>query len=441
MNSKNNPSLFQSLHGFNFNLFFTLVLVSLIPLVYKTVRIHFLGDFPSDWGINIASQIAWLNVLYEVVQEALILPAFYLLGQAVHKKEDFDNRIKTGLVSVFVIFFVFSIAVSLFVDSLLLIMGQDASLLKASATYIRFESLAILLSVLYKFICFVFILRDEQKQLIWLLVLQMVSSVFCDTVFVNQQPYSLGLGVNGIALTNIVVNTILLGFGLHLLVKGKVISLRLKGLYFGWQKEWLKVGSFSGLESLIRNIAFLFMILRMVNVISEQGNFWVANSFIWGWLLLPVLALGELIKRNTGEAPEKTREMLPAYLFLTGCMVGCWVITIPAWKPFLVHAMNVNEPDKIYSVILISLGFYVSFAFNNVVDSIFYGLGRTDLMLVQSVIINSIYYGSSYVAYLAGQFHPTLTSIAVLFGAGIAMDSILTVGMYVYLEKKKYYIH
>ena len=116
---------------------------------------------------------------------------------------------------------------------------------------------------------------------------------------------------------------------------------------------------------------------------------------------------------------------------------ACWVITIPVWKPFLVHVMNVNEPDKIYSVILISLGFYVAFAFNNVIDSIFYGLGRTDLMLVQSVVINSVYYGGTYVAYLAGYFQPTLTGIAVLFGGGIAIDSIITFGMYIYLETKR----
>ncbi|BCS97569.1 hypothetical protein DSLASN_32010 [Desulfoluna limicola] len=435
MSSKKNLSILQMFYSLNLRLFFTLVLVSLIPLVYKTIRIHFLGDYPSDWGVNIASQVAWLNVLYEVIQEALILPVFYVLGQAVHDKRDFDNRIKTGFVSVFGVFFVFSVLVILFVKPLLFLMDQKASLIQSSALYIRLESVAILISVLYKFILFVFILRDEKTQLLWLLVLQTVLSVFCDTVFVSQQAFSLGLGVNGIAVTNIIVNTILLGVSVHLLLKDNVMSLQLKGMNFDWQKEWFKVGSFSGLESLIRNVAFLVMILRMVNVISEQGNFWVANSFIWGWLLLPVLALGELIKRNTGEAPDKTRELLPAYLFLTGCMVIFWVISIPAWKPFLVHVMNVNEPDKIYSVILISIGFYVAFAFNNVIDSIFYGLGRTDLMLVQSVVINSIYYGGAYIAYTLGYFQPTLNSIAILFGGGIAMDSIITFGMYLYLEK------
>lgn len=436
MNSKKNLPILQSFHGINLKLFFTLILVSLIPLIYKTVRIYFLGDLPSDWGVNIASQIAWLNVLYEVVQEALLLPVFYVLGQAVYDKGEFGNRIMTGLISVLVIFLTFSVVVILLVEPLLVMMDQKASLVLASATYIRLESVAILISVLYKFICFVFILRDERRQLIWLLVVQTALSVFCDTFFVGQRSFSLGLGVNGIAVTNIVVNTILFGVGFYMLAgDGGVITLRFKGLDFTWQKKWMKVGSFSGLESFIRNAAFLYMILRMVNTISEQGSFWVANSFIWGWLLLPIFALGELVKRNTGEAPERTRGLLPAYFLIVGGIVVCWLVTMPAWKFFLAYVMNVKEPDKLASVVFISVGFYVAFAFNHVIDCIFYGLGRTDLMLVQSVVINSIYYGGAYLACMTGFFQPTLTSIAVLFGGGIAMDAVITFGLYYYLEK------
>ena len=63
----------------------------------------------------------------------------------------------------------------------------------------------------------------------------------------------------------------------------------------------IRKGGISGLESLVRNLAFMLMIVRMVNVVGEQGTFWVANNFIWGWLLLPVLQLGELIKADVGE--------------------------------------------------------------------------------------------------------------------------------------------
>ena len=63
-------------------------------------------------------------------------------------------------------------------------------------------------------------------------------------------------------------------------------------------KDFIKIGGISGLESLVRNFFYMIMIIRMVNAVSEQGTYWMANNFIWGWLLLPVIQLGELIKRD-----------------------------------------------------------------------------------------------------------------------------------------------
>ncbi|MFA5742336.1 MAG: hypothetical protein WC874_05600, partial [Candidatus Izemoplasmatales bacterium] len=58
----------------NYRLFFALLLMGLVPTIYTTVRIFFLGQMPGDWGFNIASQLSWINLIYEVIQEALILP-------------------------------------------------------------------------------------------------------------------------------------------------------------------------------------------------------------------------------------------------------------------------------------------------------------------------------------------------------------------------------
>ena len=75
---------------------------------------------------------------------------------------------------------------------------------------------------------------------------------------------------------------------------------------------------------------------------------------------------------------------------------------------------------------LLMLGFYVVFAFNHVLDSYFYGVGRTDLMLYQSLFVSVVWYGSAFVAYRAGLFVPDLERIALLFGGGIVLDSLVT---------------
>ena len=76
------------------------------------------------------------------------------------------------------------------------------------------------------------------------------------------------------------------------------------------------------------------------------------------------------------------------------------------------------------------------FSYNTIVDSIFYGLGRTDLMLHQSLIVNLLFYGSIFVLFKMGIFIPTLDRIVIMFGISMTLDAIITFTMYIYLSKK-----
>ncbi|MBP7262831.1 MAG: multidrug transporter [Spirochaetia bacterium] len=429
-------SIKTSLKDFNFRLFGTLILISLLPTIYTTVRIFFLGDLPGDWGFNIASQLAWVNIFYEVVQEALILPLFYLISKALGNREELSNRIRTGLTSSFVVFLAMTLLILVFVRPLLVFMGQKPDIIAATATYIRLEAVAIQISVLFRFISIVLIILNRNIKLLFLLAVQMVLTIISDTFLVSSLPISLQLGVNGIALGNIMVNLILVGVGLFFLrQEGLNLSAKEKN-NFTWQKEWIKIGGLSGIESFVRNAAFTLMIIRMINMVQEQGTFWVANNFIWGWLLLPVLALGELIKRNTAESADSIDRQLPSYWFITGAVCLLWLITMPLWNLFVGNVMNVSDYSSVVGLAVISVAFYIIFAFNNMVDSIFYGLGRTDLMLYQSLIVNTIFYGSMFISYKVGVFVPSINGIAIMFGTGMAIDSLITFIMFVVLRRK-----
>ncbi len=109
-----NKTLKTNLRNLNWSLLVTLILISLIPTVYTTVRIFFLGNIPSDWGFNIASQLAWVNVMYEVIQEAMILPLFYLIGKSLTDKKQIENKLKSGLITAFLIYFVSSMLLFIF---------------------------------------------------------------------------------------------------------------------------------------------------------------------------------------------------------------------------------------------------------------------------------------------------------------------------------------
>ncbi|MGV1717909.1 MATE family Na+-driven efflux transporter [Vibrio furnissii] len=422
----------------NYQLWLVLILTSLIPLIYSTTRIHFLGSIPSPWTFSIAAQVAWLNVGYEVLSEALLIPLAFILGRVIHRNEAFRDRASLSLLVTLVCYFVATLMVLWLAPNFVDAMQQQAELLTQTIQYIRLESAAILLSSVYAFLSLVLVLKNERKALYGLLVVQTLMTILCDSVFVSQFAYSLQLGVNGIALSNIVVNSLLALFALIYLSKsGITLSFKFsRREQSQWLKEWAKIGWKSGLESLVRNTAFIVMILQLINQVQQAGTFWVANQFIWGWLLLPVLTLGQLVKQDAATNDGLTSERVNSYLWITLGIVAVWMLTAPLWNSFIANVMGIENPESITSLVWLMVAFYVIFSLNNVIDSYFYGIGRTDLMLYQSLIVNTLFYGCAYVLYQIGVFVPTLERIAIMFGLGITADAFITWVLYLALRSK-----
>ena len=55
-----------------------------------------------------------------------------------------------------------------------------------------------------------------------------------------------------------------------------------------------------------------------------------------------------------------------------------------------------------------------------------HGRGKTNYMLFESVVTNSIYYGSFFIAYRTGLWIPSLDGIALMFGVGTLFDAIVS---------------
>lgn len=348
------------------------------------------------------------------------------------------NRIRTGMIFTFIIYGILSLLIFVFARPIVLFMAQDTSLIDQTVTYIRLETIAMIFITLVKFIMVVLVTIKKDKNVYIVLVLQLILTILFDVFFVSTLSVSLNLGVNGIAITNIVVNLLLFVISLILLYKSDLPIFSIKSYDFSWFRDLFKKGGISGLESFVRNLAYMLMIVRMVNVVGEQGTFWVANNFIWGWLLLPVIQLGELIKADVGEdGLDAVKNKSLSYFSITTIFIIIWVLTFPLWKPFMQYILKIDNYNDVFYVVLISVGFYILFAYNNVIDSIFYGLGKTNYMLFQSLIINTVFYGTMFILFQVKVFTPNLTLLALMFAGGTALDSILTMFMYRWMLKKE----
>jgi Na+-driven multidrug efflux pump len=431
--------LIKGLKRFDYKLFLAIFVTGLLPTIYTTVRFHFLGNIPSDWGYNIASQLQYINLMFEVLQEMLILPLFFLIGKTILDNNETRNKIKTGSITLFGLVLGFSTVLFIFSEGIVTSMAQNTNLISGTVSYIRYELIGVLFANLVKFFMVILILKEYKKDIYILLIIQMIFTILLDSLFISELKFSMLLGVNGIAYTNIIVNAMMLVYVVFRVFSYYEISFKkyFNQLDFSWLKEWAKIGSFSGLESFVRNLAFMIMIIRMVNVVSEQGTYWIANTFIWSWMLLPILTLGELIKKETSQGNEVIKRNTLTYFTVTTIIVAIWIVLIPLWKPFLQNIMNVADYEKVFYLVIIQLGFYIVFAYNNVMDSTFYGIGRTDYMLYQSLIVNILFYGTAYILFRMGIYIPTLQNIALLFGLGMLFDFIPTTVLYIRLLKNR----
>lgn len=426
----------ESLKNVNYKLFIALLIMGLCPTIYNTIRIFWLGELPGEYSYSIAGQLSWVNLIYEVISEAIILPLFYFIGQALSNKKELTNRVKTGLLISLGVYLIISSAVIIFTEPLLELMATSSDIIDLSVDYIRLEAVAHIFTVLANFTLIVLLTCNKDKYVYLLTIVKMVLSVFLDLFLISSFSFSLNLGVNGIAISNMVINLVMLIMTLVLLSKLGLNVFNKDKLNFTWAKELLKVGGISGLESFVRNLFYMVMISRMVNIVGEQGTYWVANSFIWGWLLLPVIQLGELIKQEVAVDKNNVRKNTLAYFTITLIISLIWIICIPLYKPFMLHVLNYNNVEELYQLVMILLGFYVLYAFQNVFDSTFYGLGKTNYMLFESIVTNVIYYGVCFVLYLTGVFEPTLIGIALMFGIGNAFDSVVSGVAYWHLMRK-----
>lgn len=361
-----------SLSRINYRLYIALLVLGLTPTIYTTIRVFFLGQLPGEWSFSIAGQLSWVNLFYEILNEAIILPLFYFIGQVKENKKEFSNRIRTGMLISFGVYTILATIIICFIKPLLSLMATDINILSESAAYIRIESIANIFSILTQFALVALVTINKSKYLYILTGLKLLLCLITDTYLVSSLPISLNLGVNGIGYSNILVNSLLLVASLVLLAKEGIILFTKSKPDFTWAKDFFKIGSISGMESFVRNVAYMVMIARMVNVVGEQGTYWVANNFIWGWLLLPVLQLSELIKQEIAVDNDNIRKNSLAYFCITIFIAILWFVSIPLWKPFMTHVLCFTDVDKLFRLVLLLVGFYVLYAIQNVFDSTFY---------------------------------------------------------------------
>lgn len=410
----------SELKSFNWRLWLSLCALAFIPAIYQTVKTFLISAGGQADVFDIIGQMEWFDLINETLQAFLIVPLYSVLNKIFkNRKDDFAGAaFKTGLCA-FLLYTLFSVGVLLYGSVLIGAMNPGEIDMTVASAYLRLETAAFMTGIVVSFANVVFVIIGKDKNVYIFLGIRTAMSLAADFLLIPN------FGVYGAAVSNIITNTLLSIACILLLYRQGYIRFRRFGKSDGAMlREWCKTGVFSGLQQFVDNFIYAVMVCKMVNMVAQQGNYWIANNFIWGWLLIPISALAEVIRSDCKEGYKKLRQF--NYYFIAAASVLLWAVTIPAWTPFFRYAQNLGNAEEIFAIVIKLAPFYIAYAGCAIIDNIFIGLGRTEYNAVNSLIINLGYYGVFYVLYLTNASTFDMNTIILMFGFGMVVHYVIS---------------
>ncbi|MBR1455446.1 MAG: hypothetical protein IJ593_12515 [Lachnospiraceae bacterium] len=391
-------------------LILSLIVWMIIPSIYLLIRMNIVAVNSVD--INILGQMEWFDLIDEVITTVLVVPLYSLLSK---EKSKYKNGI-AFLTSVLIYLF-FTIMIVRHITGITRFMNAEYA-----KEYLLLQTISLIFSFILTFVVLLLTINSDHK-LVWILIIvKVIMLSICDSILIGKYKDI------GAAYSGILVNVLLSIFSVFFIASKGYIGLKRTELSFF--NEWFQIGKFAGIQIFLDNFIYAIMIVKMVNAVDEAGNYWVANNFIWGWLLVPVTCFSELIKKNN----------LPTISFKNtwryGLMIaGLWVITMPFWSVFINKAMAVDS-NQIMPIVMMSIPFYLTYIVSVFIDAWFISKGKTIYNMIISLIVNIVYYGIVFILFKNDLFTMNMNFIIYMFGGGMVVHMILTIILY-FVESDK----
>jgi len=424
------------LSQWDWGLFLLIFLYMALPRFYRSYSVYLIGNaIPDTNALATVAQWQFIELLLEVVQETFVLAIFFFVGRGMQRAEGPGPPIRTSLTSILLFSSILAVILFLLSDNFVSIIGTPESIRETTSLFLKIKTATVPLFLLSMASVVIVETVNRKRFILTLAILQVVYQFILDSLFYGGYPFSLRLGVLGVAWSDAAASLCL--FITMLFLLRHILFEKVKNFVsFFTLRDWriyIRVGGWSGLDSLVRNVAYFFMIVRLLNLLGEGsiGGYYLAMYIIWSFLLVPILALSEstrvLIANHSADI-FKVRQLWYSALVIGGIIVLIWLVLLPFWGEFA-GFLNSNSEIVSFSekAMVILIAPYILLALNLVTDSIFYGVGKTQYQAYQAIITNGTVYVVAFLVYLSNLWRPSFNSILILFGIGILVDSILTV--------------
>ena len=395
---------------FDWKMYLALCLLALVPAIYQTIITKLITATASPGSLDIVGQMEWFDLIDETICAFLIIPMYSVLSKA-YKTENFNKVVfKLGII-IISLYATFNIGMFFYGIHIVRYMNPNEIDIAAAYQYLSLETIAFMIGIVFSYVSVVFLVIDKPKYMYAFLVAKILLSLLSDLALVP------GLGINGIAFGNIIANSIMGILGVLLLIYEKQLKPgKFSKEDIPYFKDWGRIGLFAGGQQFLDNIIYALMIVRMVNAVAESGNYWVSNNFIWGWLLIPITCLVEIIRKDAGLNGYDLKQK--NYYSIVIIALVFWFSLIPTYKWFFSTVEGIDNADRIFEIVVKNLGFYVAYAFSQIPDAIFVGMGKTKYNAINSLFCNIVYYGIWFILYQTKAVTMSMDMIIIMFGLG-----------------------
>lgn len=421
----------------DWTLFFFILLYLILPAVYRSYSLFLIGNkLPTANGLAIISQWQFIQVFLEILQEAFVLPIFFFIGSKIkNSKNEIAQRIKTSFSILILIILPVVVIIYFNIGSFVQIIGTADAIKLSTESFLKIK----IWSVLFNILCIGIIITVEslnkKRLLLSLTILKLLLSVAIDSLFYGGYSFSLAFGINGVAISNLIVDSCIFVVAFFSVLRAIEIDVRtfFKLPTFKDVKLFSIISFGSGVESLVKNVAYLFMIIKLLNLLGPQqiGGYYLTMHIFWSFALIPILALSETSKAliaNYSSQKESIKRILKTAIFISLIVIAIWLVTTlfigEVFSFFNNDSDILNFAQKSY---LLLLPPYILLALNMIIDSLFYGVGKTKYMALQAIYTNGTVYLGAYILYVLKLWIPSFHSVMILFGIGIIVDSFFTV--------------
>ncbi len=407
-----------------------------LPNIYQIWRTYLIGNkIPDPGSLAIVSQWQFVGLIVEVFQEATVLAIFFFLGSQIRSAAAIQiDRAKSVFVFIFIASLVFSIGVFLFRDVFITLIGTSTEIQEQTRGFLGISIFSIPFTLLAAAIVVLFESLGLRRLVFAMAIVNIALRFAFDSLFFGGYAFSLQADVLGVGWSTLLASVGLFVTGIVFLVFTRKVGIDAFNTLpsFTDMREYLRVGMGSGADSLIRNVAYFFMIIRIVNTIgaAEIGGYYVAIQILWSFMLVPVLAFADSAKAliaNASDNLPRVKALWYASMIITAGIMVVWIAFVPLF-PAAARAITDDETTLRWAITAFGILFvpYVLFSFNTVIDSVFYGIGKTKYLAYQAILTNGSVYLVGFLLYVSNIWEVTFEGVMLLFALGILVDSILT---------------